>query len=217
MSLIEYHNLKYKVSVRINWITERRRLLYLCKAFLPDGCENDIEDVLSLLDKLEEEDHLAIDSLELLKDLLKEIDEWSLLQMVKKFENKRKEYKSLLEQCGRVLDECSQLERLTSLCEGKISYNRQTHITDVFTLFTELEKQNNLGIKRLEILKTMAAEMGKTNLLKQVEEFEKRKEQEEDAERKQNELEEAKRRRKGEESSTFISNIKTYNALYLEG
>jgi len=75
-------------------------------------------------------------------------------------------------------------------------------------LFTELEKQNNLGIKRLEILKTLAAEMEKPNLIKQVEEFEKRREQEEDAERKENELEEARRRSQGEESSRFISNIK---------
>ena len=207
MSLIEYHNLKYKVSEKINWITERRRLLYICKPFLPDGCENDdIQDVLSLLDKLEEENRLAIDSLELLKDLLKEINEWSLLRLVKKFENKRIDYKRLLEQCGRVLGECSQLERLISVCEGKLSRDRQAHITDVFKLFTELEKQNILGIRRLEILKTMATELEKPNLLKQVQEFETRREQVENAEREQNEIEEAKRRSQGEESFTFISN-----------
>ena len=217
MSLIEYHNLKYKVSEKINWITERQRLLYICKPFLPDGCENeDIQDALSLLDKLEEENRLAIDSLAVLKDLLKQLGEWNLLQLVKKFENKRKEYKRLLEQCGRVLGECSQLERLISVCEGKISDDRQAHITDVFKLFTELEQQNNLGIARLEILKTMATELEKPDLLKQVEEFETRREQEEDAEREQNELEEARRRSQGEESSaesfTFISNHKTYSA-----
>lgn len=200
MSLIEYHNLKYKVSEKINWITERQRLLYICKPFLPDGCENDnIQDVLTLLDKLEEGNRLAIDKLELLKDLLKEIDEWNLLQLVKKFENKRKDYKHLLNHCGRVLGECGQLERLLSVCEGKISHDRQAHITDVFKLFTELEKQNNLEITRLEILKTMAAKLGKPNLLKQVEEFETRREQEENAEREQK-----KRGSQGEESFTFI-------------
>ena len=204
MSVIEYHNLKYKISERIDWTTERRRLLYICKAFLPDGCESNIQDVLSLLDKLEEENHLAIDSLAVLKDLLKQLDEWNLLQLVKKFENKRIEYKRSLQKCGRVLGECSQLERLISLCEGKISHDRQPHITDVFTLFTELEKQNNLGIDRLEILKTMAAEMEKPDLLEQLEKFEKSTKQEEEAEREQNELEEARRRRQGEASSTFI-------------
>lgn len=200
MSLIEYHNLKYKVSEKINWITERQRLLYICKPFLPDGCENDnIQDVLTLLDKLEEGNRLAIDKLELLKDLLKEINEWNLLQLVKKFENKRKDYKHLLNHCGRVLGECGQLERLLSVCEGKISHDRQAHITDVFKLFTELEKQNNLEITRLEILKTMAAKLEKPNLLKQVEEFETRREQEENAEREQK-----KRGSQGEESFTFI-------------
>jgi len=210
MSLIEYRNLLYEVSEKIAWSTESRRLLFVCKIFLPDGCENNIQDGLSLLIKLEEENQLGIDSLEVLKDLLERMGKWDLLQIVDKFENKRKEYKSLLEQSGRVLDECSQLERLVSVCDGKISHDRQQHITDVWTLFTELEKKNNLGIKRLEILKAMATEMEKPDLLQQVEEFGKRRKQEEDAEREKNELEEARRRSQGEESSMFISYIKMY-------
>ena len=208
MSLIEYRNLLYEVGKNIAWITERERLLFICKIFLPHGCENDIQDVLSLLIKLEEQDQLGIDSLDVLKDLLKRMGKWDLLHIVEKFENKRKEYKRFLEQCGRVLDECSQLERLISVCKGKISRDRQENITDVWTLFTELEKQNNLGIERLEILKAMAVEMEKPDMLEQVEEFEKKTKQEEDAERKQNELEEAKRRSQGEESNMFISTIK---------
>jgi len=159
MSVIEYHNLKYEVSERIDWITKGRRLLYICKTFLPDGSESNIQNVLSLLDKLEKEKRLAIDSLALLKELLKQLDEWNLFEMVEKFENKRKEYKSFLEQCAGVLDECSQLKRLISLCEGKISHDSQGQIKDVSMLFRELEKQNNLGIELLEILKTMATEM----------------------------------------------------------
>ena len=169
MSLIEYSNLLYEVGDKIAWITEGRRLLFICRAFLPDGCENNIQDVLSLLIKLEEEDKLGIDSLNVLKDLLERMGKWNLLHIVEKFENKRKEYKRLLEQCGRVLDECSQLERLISVRKAKISRDRQENITDVWTLFTELEKQNNLGIERLEILKTMAVEMEKPDLLEQVE------------------------------------------------
>ena len=210
MSLIEYRNLLYEVSEKIAWITERRRLLFVCKILLPDGCENNIQDVLSLLTTLEEENQLGIDSLGVLKDLLERMGKWDLLQIVEKFENKRKEYKHLLEQCGRVLDECSQLERLISVCQGKISCDRQEHITDVWTLFTELEKQNNLGIKRLDILKMMAVEMEKPDLLRQVEEFEKKRKQEQDAERKQNELAEARRRSQGEGPTMFISNIKMY-------
>ena len=198
MSVIEYQKLKYKVSREINWITEGRQLLYMGKPFLPNGCENNIQDVLSFLDKLEEEKHVAIDSLEVLKDLLEGIEKWNLLEMVKKFENKRKEYKTLLEHCGRVLDERSQLEQLITICEGKISHDRQGHITDIWTLFTELEREKNLGIKRLEILKTMAIKMKKPNLVQQVEKFENKIEQEEDAERE-------RRRSQGEESSMLLT------------
>jgi len=210
MSLIEYRNLLYEVSEKIAWLTESRRLLFVCKIFLPDGCENNIKDVLSLLTKLEEENQLGVDSLGVLKDLLQRMGKWDLLQIVEKFENKRKEYKRLLEQCGGVLDDCNQLERLVSVCKGKISRDRQELITDVWMLFTELEKQSNLGIKSLEILKTMAVEMKKPDLLQQVEEFEKKTKQEEDTERRQNELAEARTRRQGEGSTMFMSNIKMY-------
>ena len=199
MSLIEYRNLLYEVSEKIAWITERRRLLFIYKIFLPNGCEDNIQDVLSLLIKLEEEDKLGIDNLDVLKDLIERMRKWNLHHIAEKFENKRKDYKHLLNHCGRVLGECGQLERLLSVCEGKISHDRQAHITDVFKLFTELEKQNNLEITRLEILKTMAARLEKPNLLKQVEEFETRREQEENAEREQK-----KRGSQGEESFTFI-------------
>jgi len=158
-----------------------------------------------LLIKLEEEKYLGIDSLDVLKDLLARMGNWNLRRAVEKFENKRKEYKSLLKQCGRVLDDCSQLERLIAVCEGKISHDRQEHITDVWTLFTELEKQNNLGITRLEILKAMATEMKKPDLLQKVEEFEKKREQEEDAERQKNELEEARRRSKVRTAAVLAS------------
>ena len=73
-----------------------------------------------------------------------------------------------------------------------------SNITDVSKLFTELEKQDNLGIERLEILKTMATEMEKPDLLQQVEEFDKKRKQEENADRK-------RRNRQGEESTVFIS------------
>ena len=210
MSLIEYRNLLYEVSEKIDWITERRRLLFVCKIFLTDGCENNIQDVQSLLTKLEEGNRLGIDSLGVLKDLLGRMGKWDLLQIVEMFENKRNEYKRLLKQCGRVLDECSQLERLLSVCQGKISRDRQEHITDVWTLLTELEEQSNLGVKSLDILKTMAVTMEKPDLLQQVDEFEKKTKQEEDTERKQKELAEARRRGQGEGSTMFISNIKMY-------
>ena len=197
MSVVEYRNLLFEVSEKIDWLTERRRLLYICKIFLPDGSENIIQDALSLLNKLEEENHLGIDHLEVLKDLLKRRAKWNLLEIVEYFEIRRREYKDLLEQVGRELDDCNQLQRLISFCEGKIAPDREADIRDVCTLFTELEECNSLGIGRLEILKTMAIEMEKPDLLKQVEEFEKKRKQEEDVERERNKLQESRRRIKG--------------------
>ena len=210
MSVAEYRYLKCKVSEKIDWNTERERLLYTCKTYLPDGCENNIQNVRSLLDKLEKENRLAIDNLKLLKDLLVGMENWNLLQIVEKFENKRKEYKSLLEQCDRVLGESNQLEQLISVCKGKIPHDRIEHIKDVLTLFTELEKYDSLGINCLDTLKKMATKMEKPDLLQQIEEFEKKRKQEEDAKREQSELEEARRRRQGEESTKFISDVKMY-------
>ena len=83
-----------------------------------------LQNVLSLLVKFKEENHLAIHSLEVLKDVREGMEKWNLLQTAEKFENKRKECKRLLEQCGRALDECSQLERLISVCEGKTSHGQ---------------------------------------------------------------------------------------------
>jgi len=61
--------------------------------FVVDGEKNS----LSLLDKFKEENHLAIDSLEVLKDLLEGVEKWTL-QTVEKFGNKK--------ECTRLLRKC---------------------------------------------------------------------------------------------------------------
>ena len=197
MSVVEYRYLLYDVSEEIDWQTKRKRLLYIFKGFLPDICENDITDIISLLTKLEEENLLGIDRLDVLKDLLKRIEKWDLFQRVRQFEIIRVKYKQLLEQISRVLDECNQLERLISMCRGNIARDKERDIKDVSTLLTELEKQNNLGASRLNILKTMVTEMEKPDLFRLIEEFEKKRIQEEDVERERKELEERRRRTQG--------------------
>lgn len=197
MSAIEYRNLLYQTSQEISWTSERQRLLFICEGLIAEGSETNIQDVLSLFKELEEQNNLAIDRLEVLKDLLKGIGKWNLLETVKNFEIKRKEFNSLLDCISHALDECGHLERLVSLCKGRIAQDREGDIKDVRTLFTELERKNNLGIGRLDILKTVIGG-DKPDLLQQVEEFEKKRKQEEVVERKRNELEESKRRRNGE-------------------
>ena len=196
MSAIGYRNLLYETSQDINWTSERQRLLFSCKGLIAEESETNIQDALSLFEKLEENANLGIDNLEVLKDLLKGTGKWKLLETVENFEIKRKEFNSLLDCISSALDECGHLERLVSLCKGRISQDREVDIKDVRTLFTELERKNNLGIGRLDILKTIIG-ADKPDLLQQVEEFEKKRKQEEVVERKRNELEESKRRRNG--------------------
>ena len=58
---------------------------------------------------------------------------------MKRFENKRKEYNVLLEEIIRVLDELNDLERLISVCSGKLSEESEGLIEDVRSLFKELK------------------------------------------------------------------------------
>ena len=88
---------------------------------------------------MEEQQNLGIDNLVVIKELLKGVREWSLFGKVKRFENKRKEYNALLEEIIRVLDELNDLERLISVCRGKLSEESEGLIEDVRSLFKELK------------------------------------------------------------------------------
>ena len=177
MSAIEYNNLLFEVSRRLDELNVLDRLQFMFREKLASGSEGIILDALSLFKELEEQNLLGADRLEEMKELLNGVEEWSLLEKVEKFESKRKEYHDLLEQIIRALDELNELERLIAICRGKIPEdNEQIH--DVRSLFKELESQNNLGIHRLDILKVILTEMKKDDLFKEVERFEERRKQE---------------------------------------
>ena len=74
-----------------------------------------------------------------IKEPLKGVTERSLFGKVKRFEKKRNEYNALLEEIIRVLDELNDLERLVSVCRGKLSEESEGLIEDVRSLFKELE------------------------------------------------------------------------------
>jgi len=145
---------------------------------LASGSEDNIHDALSLCKELEEQNILGADRLVEMKELLSDVEEWSLLEKVEKFESKRKEYRDLLKQIILALDQLNEVERLVAMCRGKISEESEGHIHDVRSLFKELENQNNLGIYHLDILKTILTEMENNELLKKVEKFEERRKQE---------------------------------------
>ena len=169
MSAIEYSYLLVEVSEKLDEVSPIHRLLFTCRKYLTSGSEGNIQDTLSLFKELEEQQNLGIDNLVVIKELLKGVREWSLFGKVKRFENKRKEYNALLEEIIRLLDELNDLER-----RGKLSEESEGLIEDVRSLFKELENQNILGLDRLDILKEILTETEKNDLLKEVEEFEER-------------------------------------------
>ena len=183
MSAIEYNNLLFEISRRLNELNVLDRLRFMFRGKLAAGSEGIIVDALSLFQELEEQNILGADRLEEMKELLNGVEEWSLLEKVEKFESKRKEYHDLLEQIIGALDELNELERLIAICRGKIPED-SGQIHDVRSLFKELESQNNLGIYRLDVLKVILTEMKKDDLLKEVERFEERRKQEVDIKRR---------------------------------
>ena len=173
MSEVEYNNLLYQISKRLDELDVGDQLLFLCRGKVTDHGEENIQ-TRSLIKELEDNGFLSPDRLVLLKGILKGVEEWTLFEQVEKFEAKRKEYRCLLEKVIRVLDELNDLERLISICSGKITVARQGNIHDVRSLFNELESNDWLGIYCLDTLKEILAQTEKIDLLKEVEEFKQR-------------------------------------------
>ena len=188
MSAIEYNSLVFKISQRVDELNVLSHLRFMFRGKLAPGSEDNIHDTLSLFKELEEQNILGADRLVEMKELLSDVEEWSLLEKVEKFESKRKEYHHLLEQIIRALGELNELERLIAMCRGKISEESEGHIHDVRSLLKELENQNNLGIYHLDILKVILTEMENSELLKEVEKFEERRKQEAAIKRKKGNL-----------------------------
>ena len=184
MSAIEYNNLLFEISQRLEELNVLDRLLFMCRGKLASRSEDNIPDMLSLFKELEEHNNLGTDRLEVIKGILKSFKEWSFFERVKEFERKRKKYNDLLERIIVALDELNELERLIGMCSGNISQESKGQIRDVRSLFKELENQNNLEYDRLDILKGILIEIEKNDLLREVEEFEERRNQEDEFERR---------------------------------
>ena len=179
MSATEYNNLLYAICRKLDELNALDQLLSMCRGKLAPGSEGDIRNTRWLCDKLEENNKLGIDRLQLMKRLLRGVEDWALLEKVEKFECKRKEYKALLEKVISSLDALNDLERLIAICRGSV---REGNIEDVRSLFRELENQENLEIDYLDVVKNILAETESNELLKELEEFEERRNREDKSE-----------------------------------
>ena len=90
MSVVGYLKLLHQCDEEISWHSERKWLIRIYKRFIPGGSEDEITDVDSLLDKLQERSVLGIDRLDVLKDLLEGIGKWDLLRMVNELKLREK-------------------------------------------------------------------------------------------------------------------------------
>ena len=174
MSYVEYNQLLFEISQRLDLLNQHGQLLFMCRGCVTSRAE-DIPDALSLFQELEEQNYLAIDKVELLKELLEGVKEWSLFQKVKKFEDKRKEYKELLEQISRALDESNQLQQLISVCTAKETLDENERNTQTARiLFEKLESRGLFEFGRLDFLKGILLGIERQDLVKKVQDFEKR-------------------------------------------
>ena len=89
MSKYEYNHLLFEISEKLN-ANELKKLVFMCRDDIPNGSEDSIQDVLTLFKKLENQNCLGIDRMEMLKETLKMLKKRSLLKKVEEFQIKRK-------------------------------------------------------------------------------------------------------------------------------
>ena len=179
MSAIGYNNLLYKTIQSLNESNVGDQLRFMCRDMV---AQRDEQSIKELFQELERNGFLSLDKLEVLKDLLKGLEEWSLFRNVISFERKRKEYNSLLERVIHVLDDLDCLEQLVAICSDRIPEEEHGSIQDVKSLLKELEDKDSLRIDRLALLKKILIQKQQTELLREVEEFEERLNQEDEFE-----------------------------------
>ena len=211
MSEIEYRALCIKGSHGIDWQTEGETLLSLCKGrLIAEGSENLIGNAADLLEQLEGQNKLGIDHLAVLKELLRAIEKWALVDNIDIFEINRKNYLSMLEKVILKLDELNDLERLIRICTPYLEEGtcRVGGIESIRVLFKKLESNYRLGPANLGTLREILKKTEEDELLREVEEFEKKRKDENIRDRERKEAEE---RHQGKSSSLISLGLACVN------
>ena len=179
MSKAKYKSLLFRISKRLDEINALEHILFICEEKLGHQTGQDIHNTLSLLRKLEDSGFLGVDEMQDVKDILEAEEEWDLYEKVVDFESTRREYKEFLERVINVLDGRNDLERLRStVCRvRRIPEERKNDMHDIRSLFQVLQDLNFLGIDRLGILKEIFTELNEDELLTELAEFRKRRDE----------------------------------------
>ena len=182
MSDIAYRGLLFEIGEKLTQ-HDRQKLLVVCG--LEDEADN-IPDAHLLLERLHEKGLLEIDQLGVLEEVLAALREPSLLEKLKEFEKKRKEFTNLLAKVSDALDsdERNHLEQLKDICKRETSLELDESISEIRTLFKELEKHGRLGFRTLDFLKKILTEIEREDLVREIEEYEERRNKNDAAERR---------------------------------
>ena len=182
MSDVAYRGLLFEIGEKLEQ-HDHPKLLAVCG--LKDEADN-LPDAHSLLERLEGKSQLGIDRLGDLEEVLAAFVELSLLEKLKEFEKKRKEYTNLLAKVHGALDsdERIHLEQLKVICKREKSMELDESISNVRKLFKELEKHGSLGFRRFDFLKEILTEIKKEDLVRDIEEYEERRNKNDAGERR---------------------------------
>ncbi|PFX12764.1 uncharacterized protein LOC111346868 [Stylophora pistillata] len=183
MSYVAYKSLLSDIRRQLE-LHDHQQLLEMCG--LDDEAAN-IHDTRSLMRRLEEKKRFTIDELGDLEEVLESLEEFSLLGKLKKFESKRKEYNDLLEKISGALndDERNHMEQVINIVkrETSVDFSRE-NIPSILTLFQKLQKHGSLGFRRLNFVKRILTEIDKEDLVREIEDYEKRRNKKDASERR---------------------------------
>ena len=182
MSDVAYRGLLFEIGGKLSQ-HDRKQLLAV--SGLKDEADN-LPDAHSLLERLKGKSQLGIDQLGYLEEVLAALEKLSLLEKLKEFEKKRKEYTNLLAKVHGALDsdERIHLKQLKDICKKETSMELDESISNVETLFKELEKHGSLGFRTLDFLKDILRKIEKEDLVREIEEYEQRRNKNDAAERR---------------------------------
>ena len=174
MSRVEYNHLLLQISQRLDELNKATLVYVTCEGRMESSAQV-IPGTLFLFQKLQDQKRLAIDQVGLLEDFVREVGERTLLRKVKKFEEKRKKYKELLEQTSRALDESNQLQQLIVVCIERVTLEENERNSQTARiLFEKLEGRELFEFGRLEFLKEILSRIQRQDLVKEIQDFEER-------------------------------------------
>ena len=174
MSEVTYNDLLYRIRKRIEEINALQHVVEICKGKLAH--QGTIRDTRLLFKKLEESGRVGVDSLQVLKEILKALKEWDLHEKVENFERLRREYVELRETVIRVLEELDMGRLMSAVGGRKVPKKRQSDVRSLV---------NFLGTDCLHLFGGIFTELNNDELRTALEKYQNRRTQYEACEREE--------------------------------